>query len=148
MIFIEPVSAKTKISKNSKNDDNNEKYQKSGLKSDKAETYVTRLEAYMREAKPYLDGDLTMKDLAVGVGIPSYHLTQILNENLMKNFYDYINEYRVEEVKRHLQDESYRNDTLISIAFDTGFNSKSAFNRIFKKVTNDTPSQFRKRHCS
>lgn len=123
------------------------KYEKSGLTTERAQEYLQRLEAYVQHEKPYLNANLTLEELAKSLSIPRHYLTQVLNEQLHKNFYTYINEYRVAEVKRHLRDPNKAHVTLLSIAYDSGFNSKSTFNTVFKKFTNITPSQFRKLHA-
>ena len=68
----------------------------------------------------------------------AYLENNIINENLYKNFFDFINTYRIEEMKKQLQGESKY--TILGIAYESGFNSKSSFNRIFKKYTGQTPS--------
>ncbi len=76
-------------------------------------------------------------------GIPRHYITQILNEKHKKNFFTFINEYRVKEVIERLIDPRYRHYTILAIAFDSGFNSKTTFNSIFKTQTGLTPSEFR-----
>jgi AraC-like DNA-binding protein len=122
------------------------KYEKSGLKEVDAKKYLSMIEKYMEEKKPYLDGNFTIENMARDLDIQKYYLTQIINEKLNKNFYTFVNEFRVNEVKRMLLDKNTGNFTLLGIAYDCGFNSKSAFNSIFKKITNETPSQFKKRN--
>jgi AraC-like DNA-binding protein len=119
------------------------KYERSGLKKEDAEEYRKRLLRYMKDKKPYLDGDLTIQDISEQLDIPRHHLTQVINETLYKNFYTFINEYRVEEVKKMLTDPEYQKYTLTSIAFEAGFNSKSSFNSVFKDLVGKTPTQFR-----
>ncbi len=97
----------------------------------------------MEENKPYLDIDLTIHDLSGALNIPRHYLTQIINEKLNRNFYQFINEYRVEEVKRLLQDPAYKKYTFTAIAFEAGFNSKSSFNSVFKETVGKTPSQYK-----
>jgi len=120
------------------------RYEKSGLTEKDAETYMNRLDKYMNEEKPYLNPELTIKDISDHLNISRHHITQVLNEKIKKNFYNYINEFRLEEVKKRIVDSKYAHLTLIAIAFDCGFNSKSAFNSIFKKITGQTPSEYRK----
>jgi len=96
----------------------------------------------MTNEKPYLDSELSLIKLAGLLYIPSHHLSQIINEQLGKNFFEFINEYRVEEVKLLMAKNKDRKYTLLSIAYDSGFNSKSTFNSIFKKYTGITPKQY------
>ena len=70
-------------------------------------------------------------------------LSQVINEQLGVNFFNFVNQYRVEEFKERLADPSNRNFSLLGIAFDSGFNSKSTFNRIFRNTTGLTPSRYR-----
>jgi AraC-like DNA-binding protein len=119
------------------------KYERSGLKKKDAEKYQKMLLKYMKDEKPYLDGSLTIHDLSEKLGIPRHYLTQVINETLYKNFYTFINEYRVEEVKKLLTDSGYRKYTLTSIAYEAGFNSKSSFNSVFKELVGKTPTEFR-----
>ncbi len=119
------------------------KYERSGLKMKDAEKYQKALLKHMKEEKPYLDGGLTIHDLSQQLDIPRHYLTQVINENLFKNFYTFINEFRVEEVKKMLTNKAYNKYTLTSIAYEAGFNSKSSFNSVFKELVGKTPSQFR-----
>jgi len=82
--------------------------------------------------------------MAQSLNLSTNHLSQIINEKLEMNFFDFINEYRVNEVKDRLSDPKYKHYTLLAIAFDSGFNSKSSFNSIFKQYTGLTPSEFQK----
>jgi AraC-like DNA-binding protein len=119
------------------------KYERSGLKEKDAQKYLEQLLRYMDEVKPYLDTDLTIHDISSDLDIPRHYLTQVINGLLGKNFYTFINEYRIEAVKKLLVDERYEKYTLTSIAFEAGFSSKSSFNSIFKTSTGMTPTQFR-----
>jgi AraC-like DNA-binding protein len=120
------------------------KYEKSGLKSNDANNYLTVLMKYMDNDKPYLNGELALQDISLALDIPKHYLTQIINEKLGKNFYNFVNEYRVEEFKERIVDPKNGNLTLLGIAMDCGFNSKSSFNAIFKQVTGMTPTQYKK----
>lgn len=119
-------------------------YQKSGLAEAEAQNYLKNLLQMMETDKPYLNSDLTLRDLAGKLSMSTHNLSEILNTRLNQNFYDFINRYRIEEVKRRLAEGESEKYNLIAIAFDSGFNSKSAFNTIFKKQTGTTPSQYRK----
>jgi len=119
------------------------KYEKSGLPPEKAERYREKLLRLMDEDKPYQDSELTLKQLADMLSISPHNLSEVLNIKLGKNFFDFVNEYRVEQVKTHLVDPDKVNLTILSIAYDAGFNSKSSFYTIFKKATGMTPSEYR-----
>jgi AraC-like DNA-binding protein len=106
------------------------------------EVEVSKVTAYMDEQKPYANSKLNLVELAHHLELPPYLLSKIINNGFGKNFFDFVNGYRVEEFKRRVEDPQFRNYTLLSIAFDVGFNSKTAFNRSFKKITNQTPSSY------
>jgi AraC-like DNA-binding protein/uncharacterized Tic20 family protein len=124
------------------------KYEKSGLKNKDARKYLDRLLKYMEEQKPYLDVDLSIHDISDALDIPRHYLTQVINGLLGKNFYTFINEYRIEEVKKLLADQDYYKYTLTAIAYEAGFNSKSSFNAVFKTATGKTPSQYKDAHMN
>jgi AraC-like DNA-binding protein len=121
------------------------KYVRSGLKSVEAEKLLRKLLLYMEKEKPYLNRDLSIHDLSIETGIQKHHITQILNDNYNRNFFMFINEYRVKEVITRMKDRANRNFTILAIAYDSGFNSKSTFNTIFKSMTGRTPSEYKKR---
>lgn len=120
-----------------------EKYKKSGLDNSSAEEIKIKLMEVMEEQKPYLDSDLTLNKLADMISVSSHHLSEVINTLLCKSYYDFINEYRVEEFKSRLKNPSSVNYNLLSIAFDSGFKSKTSFNTIFKKHTMQTPSEYK-----
>lgn len=97
---------------------------------------------YFDKSKPHLDPSLTLNDLANHLKIPTHTLSKVINEGFNKNFFDFVNTYRIEEFKARIDEPKYRNYTLLSLAFEVGFNSKTAFNRAFKKITNQTPSEY------
>lgn len=120
------------------------KYEKSSLDTEQVPQLVQKVMDYMEMEKPYLNGSLTLTELADSLRLSTHHLSQLLNEQLGKNFADFVNEYRVSELKRKLQDTRLNHLKIEELAFDSGFNSKSVFNTAFKKTTGITPSQFRK----
>ena len=123
-------------------EDPNNKYQYSSLTSNKADVYLNDLRQFMVKEKPFLEPKITISELAQRTDIPVSYLSQIINERLEQNFFDFINSYRVEEFKNLLQQPENHNFTLLSLAYEAGFNSKSTFNAIFKKFTGSTPSEF------
>ena len=119
------------------------KYQKSGIDETDLCLYEERILKHMKKSKPYLDAELSLEDLAKQTGIPKHHITQTLNDKMEKSFYQFINEYRIDEAKRKLKNDK-EEVSMLSLAFDVGFNSKSSFNNNFKKLTGHTPSSYRK----
>lgn len=120
------------------------KYEKSTLTPDRAERYLKRLLQCMEAEKPYIDGELTLQKLAEKISVPANHLSQVVNENVGQSFSEFVNSYRIEEAKRKLLDPACKHLSVLGIAEEVGFNSKSSFNAVFKKHTNTTPSEFRK----
>lgn len=120
------------------------KYAGSKLDQSEASLMAKKLQKHMLESQTYLNPDLTLAQLAQESGLSSHLLSQIINEQLQLNFFDFVNGYRVEAFRQRLHDPAYKSYSLLGIALDCGFNSKSAFNRIFKKETGLTPSQFKK----
>lgn len=96
----------------------------------------------MQNEKPYLDPKLTLSKLAEKLDISSHLLSKVINESFNKNFFHFVNDYRVEEFKKLVQNNHDKNYTLLAIAYDSGFNSKTTFNSAFKKITNLTPKEF------
>jgi len=125
-----------------------QKYEKTLLADAIKEDYKDKLIRYMKSQKPYLEPSLSLDELAEKVSIPPHHLSQILNTCLHKNFFDFINSYRLEESKRILSQQVTDKKTILEILYETGFNSKSVFNTAFKKHIGMTPTQFRNLHNS
>lgn len=119
-------------------------YKNSSLKDSMAKDHINRLLTFMKEEKPYLDCNLTIEDLANSLSISRHHLTEVINKHLNKNFYEFVNGFRLEEVKDLLVDSSKNHITIVGIAFEAGFSSKTTFNTLFRKETGVTPSAFRK----
>ncbi|MEX0928275.1 MAG: helix-turn-helix domain-containing protein [Balneolales bacterium] len=117
-------------------------YKRSGLKGDEAGQYHRKLVDLMTIKKPFLEPKLTLNTLAGELNISLNHLSQIINQYEEKNFYDFVNEYRVDEFKARVSNEANSNYSILALAFDSGFNSKSSFNQVFKKIAGLTPSQY------
>ncbi len=137
-----PIIIPGKGSERKKDKALNGRYSKSGLKADKAKKILDQLILYMEVKKPYLDRDLSIYQLSNLTGISRHHITEVLNELHGQNFFTFVNEYRVNEVIRRLNDPVNSNFTILAIAYDSGFNSKSTFNTIFKQLTGLTPSLY------
>ncbi len=120
-----------------------ERYKKSGLKAGQAEVYSKKLIDYMTQSEAWKDNELSVAKLSEQTDIPKYYITQILNEKLQKNFYTFVNEYRTEYAKQLIKSPKYANWSLLAIAYECGFNSKSAFNNFFKKYCDMTPSEYK-----
>jgi AraC-like DNA-binding protein len=121
------------------------KYENSSLGESKSDHYLEKLLLYMEDETPYVDGDLKMEDLAEALDIPRHHLSQIINERLGKNFFEFINSYRVDEAKRILSDPERADDIILRVALESGFNNKTTFNSAFKSQVGTTPSKYRKK---
>ena len=120
------------------------KYEKSTLTPESSARYLERLRHAMEHDKVYTDGELTLQKLSAKLSIPVQHLSQVVNEQLDQNILDFINMHRIEEVKRQLADPARKHLSILAIAEEAGFNSKSSFNAVFKKYTHQTPSEFRR----
>ncbi len=99
---------------------------------------------YLEQEKPYLDADLNLRDLARGLNMSRSQLSEVINLGFRKNFNDFINGYRVEAMKEQLAAGRHKQLSLLGIAFECGFNSKATFNRVFKKLTNSSPTEYLK----
>jgi AraC-like DNA-binding protein len=120
------------------------RYERSTLTLERSDAYLQRLLDLMNREKPYMSGELTLQKLAKTLAISPHHLSQMINEQLNQNFFDFINLYRIEEAKKMLADPAKRHYSILAVSEEVGFNSKSAFNTAFKKHANMTPSEFRK----
>ncbi|WP_185154121.1 AraC family transcriptional regulator [Fulvivirga sp. M361] len=132
------------VQNNERVEEAEKKYQKSGLSAEVAGKHLERLLRLMEEEAPYTDSSLTLLQLSQKMSISPHHLSEVINSRLNQKFFDFINQYRVAKVAQDLSDEKKQHFTLLAIAHDAGFNSKSSFNTIFKKQTGLTPSEYRK----
>ncbi|NVO30059.1 helix-turn-helix domain-containing protein [Hymenobacter lapidiphilus] len=103
--------------------------------------WTSRLLAHMQADRPYLEPELTLGELATQLRTNTSWLSKVINTGCGQNFNDFINEYRVREAERLLRDPQFRHYTLLAVALEAGFNSKSTFNRVFKKLRGLTPSE-------
>lgn len=120
-------------------------YEKSGLGKEEREMILSQLQNYMKTHKPYFDPELNLRNLSDAIETTPHKLSQVINEQLKCNFFEYVNTFRVEEAKKALTDPNRMNSKIIAIAYDCGFNSKSTFYNVFKKHTSLTPSDYKQK---
>jgi AraC-like DNA-binding protein len=120
------------------------KYEKSPLTDDEADVLLMSLKNHMETRKPHLVPGLSISGLAREMAVPARCLSQVINSRLGKNFVDFINSCRVEEAKRLLSESRTNGKTILEIAYESGFNSKSVFNKAFKKHAGMPPNEFRR----
>lgn len=120
-----------------------DKYHHSSLSETESTDILRLLRKHMTEQETYKSPDLTLKSLASQIEFSDRHISQVINEQLGQNFHDFLNEYRVNEFKKQLQNPENNHLNLFGIALNCGFNSKSSFNTAFKRFTGQTPSQFK-----
>ena len=118
--------------------------EKQNLTADIKQQYQATIDGIISTQKPYLSAELTLHDLSDITQIPARTLSMVLRELYQSNFYDFINSHRINEVKLRLKDPAYDHLTIVSIAYECGFNSKTAFNEAFKKFVSMTPTAYKK----
>jgi len=123
--------------------DEKDRVAKPGPDEIKIKTIAGKIVALMEGEKLYQETELTLQQVSDKLGLHTYLVSQAINEGLKKNFYDLVNNYRVEEAKRLLLHPKNINFTVLSVGFEAGFNSKTTFNTVFKKFTGLTPTEFR-----
>lgn len=119
------------------------KYRSSTLSDKDCKEYVNRLQHLMEQNKLYTEPDLKLHEVADQLGIRPHLLSQIINQQFGKTFIEYVNTYRVEAFQKKLQEPDASKFTLLALATGVGFNSKSAFNTAFRKVTGKSPSGYK-----
>ena len=122
------------------------KYSKTKIADKQAKEYEASLSKLMDEERPYIDKQLTLDKLADMLDLPIHHLSQIINNRFGKNFYEFVNAYRIKEMEKLVKDPSNKYLTLLGIAQNAGFSSKASFNRTFKHLTGSTPSNYFRTH--
>jgi AraC-like DNA-binding protein len=120
-----------------------EKYKTSVLNDDLKDEYLGKLVDYVEAEKPYLIPGLTLSDISEKLEIHPKYLSQVINENLNKNFHDFINYYRIKEAQRQIAESLESRKTILEVLYDCGFNTKSVFNTSFKKIVGLTPTQYK-----
>src|SRR5690625_350584 len=106
--------------------------------------HVLEFEKFIKRDKNFLNDNLSSEATAENLGINQSYLSRLIKSELKTSFNDYVNKLRVEEAKKHLINPDFKHYTLVSIGLEAGFNSKSTFNKCFKKFTGMSPSEYRK----
>jgi AraC-like DNA-binding protein len=112
------------------------------LPENELENLKAKLLDLMENEKPFLDSQLTLGALSKMFGVNTTVLSRVINTGFNKNFNDFVNEFRIDEVKNKLASGAAEKTNLLGIALDSGFNSKATFNRAFKKFTGVAPTEF------
>ena len=119
------------------------KYQNSGLSPEDKAHILATIKTHFRKTKPYLHPDFNLDRLAKQVALPKHHISQVLNEEVQQNFFQFVNSHRVQAVcDAFLQYKDREDPNVLEIAFRSGFKSKSSFNQNFKKITGMTPTAY------
>lgn len=120
------------------------RYVTSPLTEEQKTRIHTQLLAHMDEAKPWQNQELALEDLAASLGVNGRYLSQVINELMQQNFFDFVNSYRIRRAQEMLLSATFRNYTVHAIAQECGFKSRSAFYTAFRQVTGKTPSEYKK----
>ena len=107
---------------------------------------VEKIERYMEEHKPHLNSLLSLERLSNQMEISARALSKTINRHYGKNFFEFINGYRIEESKRRLSNPDFAHQTILEVMMDSGFNSKATYNTFFKKLVSMTPSEYRRQN--
>jgi len=124
------------------------KYQGSALDEGDKTKILAQLKRHMENQKPYLEPELTLDQLAAQLSIKPTILSQVINDALHQNFFDFVNRYRIEEARRMLTNPADKKITVLEVLYRVGFNSKSSFNLLFKRYTGQTPKEFKKNNVN
>ena len=119
-----------------------EKYRKSNVTEEECRRLAGELELLMQRDRLYVNPNLKIADLAAILNVSTYTLSYLFNQYLDKNYYDYLNDYRIEEFKRLVDKDEYSKYTLTALAELCGFSSRTSFFRYFKKVIGITPNEY------
>ncbi len=120
------------------------KYQTSSLKEEEMDEIYRAITHHLVDKKIYLDPNLKVQHIAQQVGVTTHNISQTINSKAQQPFYDLVNSYRVNHLKRLLVDPQNQHYTILGLGIESGFNSKTSLNRIFKQQTGMSPGEFRK----
>ena len=122
------------------------KYQKSGLTENAELNLKKKIEELMQNEQFFINADFRLNDLAEAVGSSRHNVSLVINKYYNKNYFNFVNAYRIDYVKKMLHDPKYMKHTIIELAYEAGFNNKVSFNKAFKKQVGMTPTEYRKKH--
>jgi len=120
------------------------KYARPNLSKKESEELMKKMNAYMDKYKPWLIPEFCMADFSQKLAVSGHLISEVTNGLMKQHFFDYVNNYRIEEFKRLLEDPEKKDDKIQFLAYDSGFNSKTTFNTAFKKFTGQTPSVYKR----
>jgi AraC-like DNA-binding protein len=120
------------------------KYKNSRLSQQEKKDILVKVKTYFEEEQPFLHSSLMIREVSSAINIPSKYISQVINESLNKNFYDFVNTYRLRYAMNELLE--HKEKTILEVLYASGFNTKSAFNSAFKRLNGITPSEYRRRH--
>jgi len=143
-IFTASKPNSTLTDENTIENANEQKGQKFNKLSDNTDLYHQKLLSLMTEKGYYRDPDFNLDRLSKEMNLSKSYISKIINKKEGKNFFDFVNSYRIEEVKKKLEDEAFDHFSIIALAYEAGFKSKSTFNSVFKKMTGMPPSKYKK----
>ena len=138
LVFAEEVEPASK-------EEETENYKENSINEERLSRLAVQLQSLMNDKALYRDPELSLDRLAKELKVPNYLLTQVLRFGLNTNYFEYVNSCRIEDIKEKMADPQYTNYKILDLAYSSGFKSKSSFNTAFKKVTNTTPSRYRKK---
>ncbi|UOB16628.1 helix-turn-helix domain-containing protein [Abyssalbus ytuae] len=130
-------------STNSLTERNGNRPKKSSLSKEEQEKYVRQIVDYMEKEQPYLDHEMKQSALAESLDMSVHLFSEVLNVCFEKNFNNFMNLYRVDKAKQLIKDPAYSNHKILAIGYEAGFPSKTSFNRVFKQLVGQTPSEYR-----
>lgn len=142
-ISLKQPEVKSFILKNDDNSPAKKEYKKTALKDEQIDELIEKVKTALEVDKLYLNPKLSLKELSDRTGISTHNLTELINTQMNLSFYDLINNYRIEEIKKLIEDDTEKKYSLLAMAYEAGFSSKTSFNTIFKKIVMMTPSEYR-----
>lgn len=128
--------------------ENSTPYKNSSLSEEDRILFKKKVLEFMQNEKPHLNQSINQSGFAQKLKISSHHLSEVLNYEFQQNFYNFINSYRIIEAQNLLKNPKTMHSKMIAIAFDSGFKSKTSFNRVFKNYTGLTPTEYRNNQSS